>query len=121
MGHWQQGAVDGAAADAVEAGMPGLEREGDGGFGRWGGGFPDRWVGGDHDVEAVLQRTEGQAFPCAPPHDQRATRGFPLKRGEVFGRVPGDGVSLADGPIAGAGDDEGDHTATGALMAGWGS
>lgn len=109
MGQWQQGAVDGAAADAVEAGMAGLERHVDGGLGCGGGGFPDRGVGGDHDVEAVLQRADGQAFPCAPPHDQRAAGRFTLKRGEVFGGVPRDGVSLADGPVAGAGDDEGQH------------
>lgn len=109
VGLWQEGAVDRLAADAVEAGVAGGLGHVDGGLGAGGGELAQGRVARDDDVEAVLQRLDGQAFPGAAAHDERAARGFALEEREVFGGVPRDVTGFADGAVAGAGDDQGQH------------
>ena len=53
-------------------------------------------------------------------HEDDVAEGGAFEKSEVLGEVPGDAAVEADGAVAGHGGD-GDHTAMGALMAGWGS
>jgi len=53
-------------------------------------------------------------------HEDDVAEGGAFEKLEVGGEVPGDASVEADGAVAGHGGDA-DHTAMGALMAGWGS
>ena len=77
-------------------------------------------VTGDDDIQAAFQGLDRQAFPSGTAHDDRASGGFALEQGEVGGEMPGNAPVLPDGAVAVAGGDEGDHTATGARIAGSG-
>lgn len=53
-------------------------------------------------------------------HEDDVAEGGAFEKFQVLGEVPRDAALEADGAVAGHGGD-GDHTAMGALMAGWGS
>src|SRR5690554_1566901 len=85
-------------------------------------------ITGNDDVEAVGQRLAngGEGFAS---HHQRLGLGHTLEEFEILGQVPGQFVVDTNNAVTRYGGDHGDgyqggvqaHTATSALMCGWGS
>ena len=71
----------------------------------------------DDDVGPVRERASDRLVSLAAHDDGMAGRQR-LEPAQVFGDVPDQRVAVADHAVAGYGDDNRDHTATGALMEG---
>jgi hypothetical protein len=77
-------------------------------------------VASQHDVASPGQQP-GKALERPSAHDHRLAHGHRLEAALLAGNVPGDDMVEPDHAIVGSGEIEGDHTATGALIAGCGS
>ena len=71
--------------------------------------LPFRVVG--HDDVAAAGKDAGQAVECLAPHNHRAAHGQLLEALQIAGNVPGKLSVLADNPVDGAGEDDGDRGA----------
>jgi len=61
----------------------------------------------DHDVPAIGQGPVGQGEKSISSHDQGMSRGQFLKTFQIVGQVPEQAVVLADGVVAGYGNNDG--------------